>query len=237
MVSDRDFYETAYHFDDDVIRVDERRMARALDLLEPLEAKMFVDLGSGVGWAARFALRRGAGPTLGLDFAIRALLLGQQGIPEVSRVQADGCQLPIRSGSIDRLLSFGSLEHFPDVSRGSSRDRPCADPRRPSGCVVVPNFYVRTEQPRELRLSQGRWTRLINDAGLRVDAVRADFGTPRLPRSPTGSHHLPRCGEGARVRPSDAVSVRLRPRAGTCPLVDTWLIGRPLDRRVPHSVV
>jgi SAM-dependent methyltransferase len=177
MVSDRDFYETAYHFDDDVIQVDEPRMARALDLLEPLAAKTFVDLGSGVGWAARFALQRGAGATLGLDFAIRALLLGQQGIPEVSRVQADGCQLPIRSGSIDRLLSFGSIEHFPDVSQGL---REIARVLAPDGraVIVVPNFYVRTEQPRELRLSQGRWTRLINDAGLRVDAVRADFGPP-----------------------------------------------------------
>lgn len=179
MVPDRDFYEISYHFDEDVEQVDERRMGRALDLLEPFGGTTFLDLGSGVGWAARLALGRGAGSTLGVDFAIRALLLGQHHIPEVSRVQADGCKLPIRSASVDRLLSFGSLEHFPDVSEGL---REIARVLKPNGraVVVVPNFYVRTEQPRELRLSQKRWTKLINDAGLGVAAVRADFGPPVL---------------------------------------------------------
>lgn len=179
MVADRDFYETAYHFDEDVLDVDERRMARALDLLEPLDRTTFLDLGSGVGWAARFALRRGAASAVGLDFAIRALLLGQRTLPEVSRVQGDGCRLPLRTGSIDRLLSFGSLEHFPDVSEGL-REIARVLGRDGRAVVVVPNFYVRTEQPRELRLSQARWMRLIDEAGLKVVVVRADFGPPVL---------------------------------------------------------
>ena len=179
MAPDRDFYETTYHFDDDVVQVDERRMARALDLLEPFRGTTFLDLGSGVGWAARLALRRGATATVGVDFAIRALLLGQRHLPEVSRVQADGCHLPVLSGSIDRLLSFGSLEHFPDVGRGLREIARVLSPRG-RAVIVVPNFYVRTEQPRELRLSQAGWTAMIEQAGLGVANVRADLGPPVL---------------------------------------------------------
>jgi len=179
MVHDRDFYETSYHFDEDVETVDQARMDRALDRLEPMAGRTFLDLGSGVGWAGRMALQRGAELSVGLDFAIRALRLGQQVAPEVARLQGDGCRLPFRDSSVDRVLSFGSLEHFPDVAEGL---REIARVLTPSGraVVVVPNFYVRTEQPRELRLSRGAWRRLFDGAGLRVASTRADFGPPVL---------------------------------------------------------
>jgi SAM-dependent methyltransferase len=177
MARDREFYETTYHFDEDVEMVDEARMSRALDRLEPMAGRTFLDLGSGVGWAARMALKRGADRAIGLDFALRALRLGQQAMPEVDRVQADGCRLPVRDGAVDRLLSFGSLEHFPDVAAGL---REIARVLSAGGraVIVVPNFYVRTEQPRELRLSRAGWSRLITAAGLRVVTTRADFGPP-----------------------------------------------------------
>ena len=42
--------------------------------------------------------------------------------------------------------------------------------------VVVPNFYVRTEQPMEVRLRHGAWRDRFEAAGLRVVATRADPG-------------------------------------------------------------
>jgi SAM-dependent methyltransferase len=176
MSTDRDFYETAYHFDEDVVGAGEHRLWRGMRYLEPLAGTAFLDLGSGVGWAARLANERGrVGVAVGVDFAFRALRLGADSIPGVARVQGDGTRLPFRDGSFDRVLSFGSIEHFPDVAAGV---RELARVMTPQGraVVVVPNFYVRTEQPSELRLGHRNWSRLFADGGLRVVRTDADRG-------------------------------------------------------------
>ena len=114
---ERSFYESEYHFARDVNERAEGRVRRALDL-EPISGSTFLDLGSGVGWAANFAAADGAALAVGVDFALRPLKLGNEHIREVARVQADGCRLPLRSSSFDAVLSSGSLEHFPDVNIG-----------------------------------------------------------------------------------------------------------------------
>jgi SAM-dependent methyltransferase len=171
----RSFYERDYHFANDVEHPGEARLRRALKLLQPLNKAVFLDLGSGVGWAAHLALADGAAPAIGLDFAIRALQLGNDHIPGVVRVQADGCKLPLRSASLDAALSFGSLEHFPDVDLGL---RELARVLKPTGraVVVVPNFYVRTEQPVELALSYKGWRERFDSAGLLITTTRGDTG-------------------------------------------------------------
>ena len=171
----RDFYEQLYHFDKDIVVAGEQRLARALDRLEPFAGQVFLDLGSGVGWAAHLATERGAARAIGADFAWRALRLGAEHVPGVHRVQADGCKLPLRDGSVGRLLSFGSLEHFPDVDQGL---REIARVLGPGGraVVVVPNFHVRTEQPTELRLSWFGWRRRFRAAGLQTVGTGADHG-------------------------------------------------------------
>ena len=176
MTDARSFYETSYHFDDDIVGPGEERLWRAIKMLEPLAGKSFLDLGSGVGWAARLASKRGqANPVVGLDFAIRALKLGQESIPGVMRVQGDGTRLPFQDDSFERVLSFGSIEHFPDVVQGL---RELSRILTPDGCavVVVPNFYVRTEQPQELRLSYFGWRQRFTQGGLKIVATSADRG-------------------------------------------------------------
>src|SRR3954453_2009546 len=62
---ERSFYETEYHFGQDVEQPGATRLRRALDLLGPLRGTAFLDLGSGVGWAANLASGDGAKVAVG----------------------------------------------------------------------------------------------------------------------------------------------------------------------------
>ena len=115
----RDFYESSYHFDSDARQPQRGRLEKVLRFLDPVAGCSLLDLGSGVGWAAELAHEKGAGPpVVGADFAFTALRLGGRIAPHVQRIQADGGRLPFPASSFDRLISMGSLEHFPDVALG-----------------------------------------------------------------------------------------------------------------------
>jgi ubiquinone/menaquinone biosynthesis C-methylase UbiE len=175
----RDFYDSQYHFAEDAQRPDEKRIRRSMRHLEPIAGTIWLDLGCGAGWAARMAKADGrAARVVGLDFSSTGLKLGKQHTPlGVLWVQADGTSLPLPDGAFDRLFCNGSLEHFPDVRRGVAE---VARVLKPSGraVLIVPNFYVKTEQPMEFRTHYWAWKRLFESAGLRVDKVTTDWGPP-----------------------------------------------------------
>jgi len=173
----REFYEAQYHFDEDVERPNLRRLWRALRALEPLTGASFLDLGSGVGWGALLALTRGGARTAtGLDFSRRALALAaHRHTPGASWVQGDGTALPFRDRAFDRVFSFGSIEHFPDLRRGFDEAFRVLRPRGVA-VIVVPNFYVRTQQPLEFRATRRGWERVIRAAGFDVVRVGTDAG-------------------------------------------------------------
>jgi ubiquinone/menaquinone biosynthesis C-methylase UbiE len=138
LVAQRRFHDTAYHFDEDVEVPGFQRLWHALRPLEPLVARDLLDLGYGVGWAAHVATERGAN-VVDLDLSSRALSLAASIDGRPLWVQGDGGRLPLADVSFDRALSFGSLEHFPDVRAALLELRRVL---RASGraAVVVPNF-------------------------------------------------------------------------------------------------
>jgi len=177
----RRYYDQRYHFASDIEAPDLGRIRRMIRLLGPIAEMPFLDIGCGVGWAACVAAEFGVRSTVGIDFSRTALELAR-GHHEVAAawVQADGGALPLLDQSFGAVLSFGSIEHLPDVRRGLHEMHRVL---RPGGraVLVVPNFYVRTEQPRELRASYFGWRHLIHDAGFVIEKTAADRG-PRVLR-------------------------------------------------------
>ena len=175
-VAGREFYDTRYHFAEDAQRPDEARIWHALKRLEPIERSTFLDLGCGAGWATRLAKVEGrAAKVLGLDFSRTALELARRHTPEILWVQADGTALPLADGAFDRLFCNGSLEHFPDVRLGLKQISRILKSGA-TGVLIVPNFYVKTEQPQEFRTHYWGWKRLMSEAGLQVISTGIDRG-------------------------------------------------------------
>jgi ubiquinone/menaquinone biosynthesis C-methylase UbiE len=176
--SQRSFYDQEYHFQQDVERPHESRIRYILKRLAPLEGKTYFDLGCGAGWAARLARVEGrAKRVVGLDFSRTALELAHKHSPEILWIHADGTAVPIADSSIDALHCDGALEHFPDPGKGFKE---VARVLKPDGkaVILVPNFYVVTEQPLELRLSYWGWKKLIEAAGLEIIKTGVDWGPP-----------------------------------------------------------
>jgi ubiquinone/menaquinone biosynthesis C-methylase UbiE len=172
----REFYDSEYHFEEDATRPDEKRIWHALRHLQPIAGSDFLDLGCGAGWATRLARTDGqAKHVIGLDFSRTALVLARRHTPQILWIQGDGTALPLADRSFDRLFCNGSLEHFPDIRRGLSEIARILRPGA-QAVLIVPNFYVKTEQPMEFRTHYWGWKALLEERGLKVERTGIDWG-------------------------------------------------------------
>jgi len=90
-----------------LLRSVEADFYRQLDLSDPL-----LDLGSGDGYFARFALGESA---IGVDPSIRSLRESLLVGPHSAVTQAEGAALPFPEGHFQTVVSNSVLEHIPDV--------------------------------------------------------------------------------------------------------------------------
>ena len=98
-----------------------------------------VDLGCSSGHLLRDL--RAACPTarlIGVDLVAAGLQAAHALVPEARLLQADVCKLPLRSGSIDAVLSANLLEHVPDDTRALAELHRVLRPGA-QAVVVVPN--------------------------------------------------------------------------------------------------
>ncbi len=206
----RDFYDSEYHYEEDASRPDEGRIWRSLRKLEPLAGTTILDLGCGAGWAIRMATGNAkVGRAVGLDFSITGLKLAKKHSPNILWLQADGTALPLADATFDRLFCNGSLEHFPDVKQGI---REIARVLKPAGraVVIVPNFYVKTEQPMEFAASYWNWKKQFEAAGLKVESTGTDWGPPVFKNANLKRAVARLAGKNSFGDPVHAVSVRVR---------------------------
>lgn len=172
----RDYYDERYHYSEDIEQPNEDRLWASMRWLQPIAGTTFLDVGCGVGWSCGLARRRGqARLAAGVDFSWSAIAGAAARDGEGIWVQGDGTALPFADATFDRAFSFGAMEHFPDVDAGFRELRRVL---RTGACavVVVPNFWVRTDQPLEKRGTVREWREIVERAGFELSAVHSDRG-------------------------------------------------------------
>ena len=73
-----------------------------------------LDVACGSGFGLVMLIEAGATP-IGLDYAGEPLQAIHVGSPDARLVRGDATRLPLRSASIDHVVSFETLEHVPDA--------------------------------------------------------------------------------------------------------------------------
>lgn len=104
-----------------------RRIANVLSLLPPLDGRVLVDIGCGMGTFTIEASRRGA-RALGIDFAPEALpaaaaVARAEGAQHAWFTQADAVRMPLADANADVVVAADVTEHLDDATlHGVLRD-------------------------------------------------------------------------------------------------------------------
>ncbi len=160
---------------------------RRLRYLEAGSPSTVLDVACGQGFFLKAAAEAGHVVT-GVDLAIEAVRIARRVCSQARVSVGDGQHLPFAARQFDVVTCWGSLEHFPDMSRGLAEIRRVT---KPQGTVIlrVPNrrFWVYmisrllgrrggTEQIDlvEHQHSLPEWRALFEAAGLTVQSVTRD---------------------------------------------------------------
>ena len=130
-MSGRTAYDVAGHYDagyyEDLAaryrtrnRFARQRIANVLSLLPPLDGRVLVDVGCGMGTFTVEAAHRGA-RALGIDFAPEALpaaaaVARAEGAERAWFTRADAVHMPLRDDSADVVVAADITEHLDDAT-------------------------------------------------------------------------------------------------------------------------
>ncbi len=155
-----------------------------VNLLKPEAGKTLLDIAAGEGRLAVLAQQRGL-KAMATDFSLEGLYKGRRASPASGWFTADGECLPLRDGAADYITHVGSLEHYLHPEQGA---REIARVLKPEGraCILVPNAFglfgnvlyalrrgdiFDDGQPLQRYGTRVAWERILNAAGLRIEAV------------------------------------------------------------------
>jgi SAM-dependent methyltransferase len=157
---------------------------RARELALPGRPPRILDVGCGSGYKLKYLRRRGAWETHGVDFNPQAVKNARAAGADVHL--ATGDELPFPDDHFDAVMSWHSLEHHYSP-KATMREvmrvlRPggygiFAVPSGNSlGLRIFGSYWGPLEAPRHLyHFSKETLTRLVTEAGLRVEKVFHDF--------------------------------------------------------------
>jgi SAM-dependent methyltransferase len=134
-----------YHgdlLDDRGLRKWTRAKRQLLDLVGGVEGRVVLDAGSGFGMVSNLLASWRARRVLSLELreamATTHVLVNARHFPQlagrVSVIRGDAMRIPVRSGSVDLVLSIEAISHYFDVE--SFLDE-CARVLRPGGRLVI----------------------------------------------------------------------------------------------------
>lgn len=157
----------------------------------PLEGRLVLDVGTGVGRWVTFHLNRGAGSVIGIDIERDRLLRASQRQHGGSACfgLASAARLPFPDATFDFVSSVAVLLHL-DYE---SKERAIAEIARvtkPGGHVgILEQTDMKTERPYVFPLPREHWVNSFERGGLRLVKVLGNEYVPLL-RLATSAHRL-----------------------------------------------
>ena len=169
-----------------------------LELARPAPGDLLVDVATGNGRLVELAAAQGI-RAVGADLSYQGIATVAASAPEAaSWLVSDGQCMALPDGSVDRVISLGSLEHYDDPLQGASE---LARILKPNGRAVVllPNAYgifgnvkyvwqhgevFDDGQPHQRYATRGTWERMLQRAGLMPERLVAwtEVNRPRTRR-------------------------------------------------------
>jgi SAM-dependent methyltransferase len=157
----------------------------------PMNGKLILDVGTGVGRWVEFLLNRGAGTVIGIDIEPKRLSRAsrRQYSGDASFGVASAARLPFPDCSFDFVSSVAVLLHL-DYESKEKAIAEIARVTKPGGHVAILELtHMKTERPYVFPMRRDEWVSSFGRNGLRLVKIVGNEYFPLL-RSATAAHRL-----------------------------------------------